>query len=212
MDTHAVSEHYDRLSGAYDRNRHPAFFARATSWVLAELGQAPRRVLEVGCGSGGYLQAMLEAGHDAFGVDLSKAMCQVAVRRLAARDPSFAGRVRQADFQETPGFEGPFDAVLFLDSWEFIERPDRAIQQLRRILRPSGTVLLMTPNPVARPLIELLERTRIKRLRPAFWFHQSSPRVIHRLFSPTFHITARGTLFWGLERWYRLELSEPLRV
>jgi len=66
-----------------------------TSWVLQELPAAPARVLEVGCGElGGLVPALVEAGHDALGVD--------------PRAPA-GERYRQCDFREV---DGEFDAVV----------------------------------------------------------------------------------------------------
>lgn len=165
-------------------------------------------MLEVGCGTGGFLELLLQAGHEAYGVDLSSEMCQLAATRLSRLNPSFSAHVRKADFQETPGFPGPFEVLLLLDSWECIENPRQVAENASKVLVPSGTVLLMTPNPAARPFIELLEKTGIKPLRPAFCFGQSSESSVRRVFSPAFRIVKKGKLYWGLERWYRLERTE----
>src|SRR5438105_91990 len=65
-----------------------------TEFVLSQLSPAPARVLEIGCGpDGGIVSALVEAGHDALGVD----------PRVPEGD-----RFRAATFQQLD--EGPFDS------------------------------------------------------------------------------------------------------
>lgn len=56
----------------------------AARFVVAQLGDEPRRVVDLGCGSGILLRALTDAGHQATGVDLSPAMLRLA-RRNAPR-------------------------------------------------------------------------------------------------------------------------------
>lgn len=205
MASNAIRDHYDSLSERYEHRRNRAFFQAATHWLLSSLGPAPKRVLEVGCGTGGYLVEMIRAGHDAVGVELSAGMCRVASERLTSIFGGELERVRQVDFQEEPGFPGPFDAIVSLDSWELFENPGTVLSRAAELLLPAGRVLIMTANPRARWLIEFLEWTGIKPLRPAFWFGQSAKSDVQRAAGNHFRIGASGTLFWGLECWYILE-------
>ena len=67
-----------------------------TAFVLSQLPPAPARVLEIGCGpDGGIVPALVDAGHDAIGVD--------------PRAPD-GERFRATAFQELD--EGRFDAVV----------------------------------------------------------------------------------------------------
>lgn len=50
----------------------------AARFVLDHVGDAPKRVVDLGCGSGEVLRALTDAGHEAVGVDLSAAMLRLA--------------------------------------------------------------------------------------------------------------------------------------
>lgn len=199
-----VRRHYDELSAVYDRDRNQRYFQRAVDRYLDLLGPAPGRVLEIGCGTGSYLIALRQRGIDAVGIDLSPRMCEVARARLAAAGVGGEGVVACADAELDFVLPGPFDRIVFMDCWEFLPEPRRALELARRALSTSGRVLILTPNALARPLIELLEALRIKSLRPAFQFGNSRVAATRRVAEGLFDVVASGTLFGALERYFVL--------
>ena len=77
---------YDRIAKVYD-----IFYESATSdipFYLSEAKKARGPVLEVACGTGRTYLRLLEAGVDAYGIDLSKGMLsKLEKRRLHAGLP-----------------------------------------------------------------------------------------------------------------------------
>ncbi|MEU6392024.1 methyltransferase domain-containing protein [Streptomyces sp. NPDC046939] len=119
---------------------------RALAAALA--GTHDATVLDVGCGDGSAaaLAARLLPGHRLIGVDWS----QDALRRATRRVP---GTVRVVRGELTGGglpfASGVADAVLFSEVLEHLVDPDAALDELRRILRPGGHLMLSTPNLAA---------------------------------------------------------------
>src|SRR6266540_3827937 len=115
--------------------------------VVAE--RRPRRVLDVGCGTGVYLVHAATAGGPkltGLGVDLDAGVVDLARRRLA--DARLAGRfdVRHADVRTAELEAASFDLVLlFQNIYYFAEdqRPD--LLRRHRGLRPAA------PPPATRP-------------------------------------------------------------
>jgi SAM-dependent methyltransferase len=105
---------------------------------LADLAGS-ESVLDIGCGNGLYLGALARRDHDGFlcGMDLSAGMLTSARARSAAP-------LLQADAQHLPFEDGSFDLVLAMHMLYHV--PDRAlaITELRRVLRPDGTSLVVT--------------------------------------------------------------------
>ncbi len=114
----------------------------------------PRRVLDVGCGTGSYLVHAATAGGpkltglgvdlDAAVVDLDAAVVDLARRRLA--DAGLAERfgVRHGDVRTVQLPAASFDLVLlFQNIYYFAEdqRPD-LLRRLRGLLAPGGALLL----------------------------------------------------------------------
>jgi SAM-dependent methyltransferase len=98
------------------------------------------RLLEVGCGYGYFLKCALDAGYDAYGIDLSPE----AVAQAQAR---FPGRVFRGLLEETPEIQGQaFDVVFASHLIEHLTEPAAFLRAAGRLLRPGGLVVLVTPN------------------------------------------------------------------
>jgi ubiquinone/menaquinone biosynthesis C-methylase UbiE len=101
------------------------------------------RVLDVPCGWGRHTRHLAEAGHQAFGADLSPAL--IARAAPVAPDAPRA-RYAAADVRALPFHDGSFDAVLnvFTSLGLFASGDEdvRALREARRVLRPGGRFLL----------------------------------------------------------------------
>lgn len=102
-------------------------------------------VLDVGCGDGtaAATAAPHLTGHRIVGVDWS----QDALRRARGR----VDHVVRGEFERggLPFPDGCADAVLFSEVIEHLVDPDGALDELRRVLRPGGHLMLSTPNLAA---------------------------------------------------------------
>jgi ubiquinone/menaquinone biosynthesis C-methylase UbiE len=103
--------------------------------VVAEV--APRRVLEVGCGTGEFAERMLtELGVELIAVDLSPRMVELtAARGVDAR----IGDVQALTFEDES-----FDCVVAGWVLYHVEALEQAILECRRVLRPGGTLVAGT--------------------------------------------------------------------
>lgn len=91
------------------------------------------KVLDVGCGIGHSFELL--APRETVGVDL---------------DPSvLAGQRRETrvgDMRSLPFAEGSFASVLSVQALEHVPDPQRAVAEARRVLRPGGVAVFVTPN------------------------------------------------------------------
>jgi len=103
----------------------------------AVLERSPRRVLEVGCGTGD-LAAELAAtpGLDLVAVDLSERMVELTRSRGV--------EALVADAQELPFADGAFDCVLAAWMLYHVPDPDRALREFARVLAPRGRLVAVT--------------------------------------------------------------------
>jgi 2-polyprenyl-3-methyl-5-hydroxy-6-metoxy-1,4-benzoquinol methylase len=98
------------------------------------------RVLEVGCGYGYFLNCALEAGYDAYGIDLSPE----AVKQAAERHP---GRVFLGSLEEVPEIqEQQYDVIFGSHLIEHLTSPGAFLETASRLLRPGGLIVMVTPN------------------------------------------------------------------
>ncbi|MEV4943530.1 class I SAM-dependent methyltransferase [Streptomyces zaomyceticus] len=102
-------------------------------------------VIDIGCGDGTAAETAgpLLAGHRIVGLDWS----QDALRRAR---PRIAHLVRgELDSGSLPFTDGCADAVLFSEVIEHLVDPDQALDEIQRVLRPGGHLMLSTPNLAA---------------------------------------------------------------
>ena len=137
-DTLINNEHSSQLG--FTSHRGAAFFCR---WLKsAELfsDASSSRILVAGCGAGheaAFLQHYLQACVDAIDVELDP-------------DNELAG-VPDLHFQEASVLDLPFesegfDAVFYHHVIEHVADPALSLEEIHRVLRPSGWMFVGTPN------------------------------------------------------------------
>jgi SAM-dependent methyltransferase len=98
------------------------------------------RVLDAGCGTGGLIRCLQpkEPNWQFTGVDWSTLACELARQRGCAD-------VRVADVTELPMTTAEFDAVVSTDVLYHVEDDALALQELVRVLRPGGVLVINVP-------------------------------------------------------------------
>lgn len=117
------------------RQRHHSLRIRLVNRAMPQGG----RVLDVGCGSGGFLCSL---GQDARwygeGVDFSESALAVA------RAQQLSVCCGQA--QDLPFTPASFEIITLWEVLEHLPYPREALLVIRRLLTPGGKLLLSTPN------------------------------------------------------------------
>jgi 2-polyprenyl-3-methyl-5-hydroxy-6-metoxy-1,4-benzoquinol methylase len=124
-----------------EQGRH-AYFLRHLHRIEKRLGPVgtPRRLLEVGCGSGVLLAAAIARGWQADALELSPGLAAAAL----AANPG--AKVTVADVSRFTAAAADYDAVLALDIIEHVLVPAMMLDNCRGLLKPGGLLLLQTPN------------------------------------------------------------------
>ncbi len=125
--------------------------ANVLTWIDG-LALAPgSRVLEVGCGAGFLSVALAQRGLHVNAIDIAETM--VTAARERAKDELLS--VEQADTAALPFANASFDLVLAIGVIPWLADPKAAIDEMARVCRPGGHVLLTADN--RRRLIYLLD-------------------------------------------------------
>lgn len=119
------------------------------------------RLLEIGCGGGAMLELMANLGWSAEGVDFDqKAVAVARSRGLEVR----LGSVEQQGYADNY-----FDAVTTSHLIEHVPDPRALLLEIKRILKPGGKLVVVTPN--GRSSGHALFRRRWRGLEPPRHLH-----------------------------------------
>jgi len=115
---------------------------QVSGWLNQATASGP--ILDLGCGNGPMMVALLSAGRDAIGIDVSMTWLVVAQRmvRDAGHVPILAAAVAEA----LPLADGVLGAVVSLDVIEHVRDVPTYVREIDRVVRPGGGVAISTPN------------------------------------------------------------------
>jgi SAM-dependent methyltransferase len=137
---------FHEFAHRYDLHTPPGHYRHDHEVVIREVlrvAPADCRLLDVGCGTGVFLEAAIAVGIDGYGIDAAPEMVEVARQRL--RDD----RVCVQRMQEISG-ENAFDAICGL-SWtihycETESELQDVLGRIGRALRSGGVLVLQVAN------------------------------------------------------------------
>jgi SAM-dependent methyltransferase len=109
-------------------------------WALAE-NVNPERILEVGCGTGHWLEELSPLAHHVHGLDFSSGM----LRQARQRSSHFHLTHGQAN--QLPFANASFDLIFCANAFHHFDQPDAAIAEARRLLRPGGAFAITGMDP-----------------------------------------------------------------
>ena len=138
----AIEEHARRkgragFPSAFDKGVHAVERILLIERLTRELrGSDPVRVLDFGCGGGGFLATGACFGFEAVGVEFSAA-------REAKRGVEFFPSLEEVEQRHPPGH---FYAVVLFEVLEHLARPLEVLRDLRRMVATGGILILETPN------------------------------------------------------------------
>ena len=101
-------------------------------------------VLEVGLGYGALASALVRRGADYHGVDIAPGPVRMVRHRIGlAGVESAERRIRQGSALELPHPDARFDRVYTIGCLHHTGDIPRAVDEVRRVLRPGGTAVVM---------------------------------------------------------------------
>jgi SAM-dependent methyltransferase len=138
---------FGSAANRYDWHTPPHHYQDDHNFVLSRLPRPPGRVLDVGCGTGVFLEKAVSAGFDASGLDASAEMVSIARGRVGS------DRVRLERMQDLAENE-VYDAIVSLN-WSFnyvnsFREAEQVLIRFFKALKPgAGLVLQIAHAPNA---------------------------------------------------------------
>lgn len=136
-----VQQHYDEVAAIYDKRydheKGRQYYGHISRQVMGGLTQGGL-LLDIGCGTGLFIERYLGSGNEAVGIDISRGM----IARARTRCPESEFLVGTAEL--LPFRTNTFDAVVSLLAFSYLQHPEAVIKDVYRILRPGGKFALCT--------------------------------------------------------------------
>ncbi len=125
----ARAQSFGAVADLYDESR-PGYPDDLVYWLV---GEEPRRVLDLGAGTGKLSAALVRFGHEVVAVEPDPAMRVVLARNL----PGVEVLAGQAESLPVP--TRSFDAVVVGQAYHWFDR-SLAVPEMARVLRPGGAL------------------------------------------------------------------------
>ncbi|WP_137288668.1 class I SAM-dependent methyltransferase [Natronorubrum halophilum] len=212
-DDPSVGDHYDAIATQWEAFTELPWKQRLL-WptvrsLLPEV--AGKRVLDAGCGDGTYSRWLADRGADVVGIDVSRAMIDVA--RAAHGDHAEFRRAEMTDALDDVG-DRRFDLVLCQHVLSHLPDLEVPYAEFVRVLEPGGTLVVSTHNPVHDFLV-VREREYPDTSAIDGWDLDAVVRPEPD--EPTYHDTEAFEIRWGGPdssnpgTYYRRSMTELLR-
>lgn len=153
LDKKQLKSYYEKKARELDEfhltYNHPSlykrsFYATRFNKVISLLNpQKKEYILDVGCGSGIYAKGLLENGSRVAAVDLANDYLK-QTKKLVGKNPDLELVV--ADATQLPFKKNTFDKVLFTEVIEHIPDYKNSLQEIKRVLKEGGVVVISTPS------------------------------------------------------------------
>ena len=106
-----------------------------------------QRLLDIGCGDGYFCLMVKSIFDDVYGLDVSKVRIMDAKKEILLRKDREGFHFEQYDTDETlPFSDNFFDAISCIATLELLLYPKQAVQEMRRVLKPGGIVVIQVGN------------------------------------------------------------------
>lgn len=131
----------------------------------------PGTLLEVGCGSGRFLNRMRNAGWNVEGIDFDPGAAAHVKRKYGIHVS--VGRLTDMQFPQAA-----YDVVAMSQVIEHVHDPLALLKECHRVLRPGGRLLITTPN--AQSLAHRRYGRHWRGLEPPRHLHVFTPAALER--------------------------------
>jgi 2-polyprenyl-3-methyl-5-hydroxy-6-metoxy-1,4-benzoquinol methylase len=152
--------YFENIIADPDKGRADGQIADFTHWLdRLESLKGKGRLLDIGCGVGIFAKMAQQRGWETHGVDISEEAVEIARSRAGVH--AIAGTLTEARFPDRF-----FDVITLLDVFEHFPNPTVELEEIGRILKDDGLILLNTPNEKA--LLRLIAHA-LHRLTFGWW-------------------------------------------
>lgn len=140
-----TKEDYNQIATSFARSREfiPEDIRNLGDWVIPG-----EKILDLGCGSGRFYKVLKEKEISYFGIDFSEKLIGIAKQKYPK------GKFQVADILNLPFPNNYFDKIYSISVLHQIPSRElriRSLEEVQRILKPGGILILRVWNVFKRP-------------------------------------------------------------
>src|SRR5687767_1793937 len=140
MNEYADDEYSSGVYSEYAKSRDLKIATARPRLAAIKQRANGKRLLDVGCATGFFMEAATEEGFEVRGVEFSTVAISLA-------RPDIRERIVRGDVNELLSREPQkFDVVTAFDIIEHVQNPAKFLQELREILKPGGVLAISSPD------------------------------------------------------------------
>jgi ubiquinone/menaquinone biosynthesis C-methylase UbiE len=136
-----IRNHYNAVADTYDihydHNRGRNYHTRLSNHLIRALPEGGT-LLDIGCGTGLFVEKYIRHGGTAVGIDISERMVCQARKRCTGCE-FIVGNGGQIPF-----CDGSFDAISSVLVFSYVKEPEEMLAETFRVMKPGGAIALCT--------------------------------------------------------------------
>ncbi len=120
------------------------------------------KALDIGCGSGVYLQEFFKMGFDCYGLDISEEMIASCGKLLNIDQNKDRVHLFQGEVEKLPFKDNEFDLVICIGVLGYLLSDEKALAELKRVVKPGGYLLINLTNMYSLADVDYAWRKKIR--------------------------------------------------
>lgn len=142
----ALAMRLSKLTGKSEVPTHPKHLIKTKIWYESFLNKK-MKILDFGCGNGTQLLKVSHCIGEGIGIDISEIYLKNATKIAYNKSISNLHFFKHDCNLKVPIKKSSFDAVVCSDVLEHLNDKVRPLQEIKRLLKPMGTLFLVVDNP-----------------------------------------------------------------
>ena len=134
-----IAKSFDSFNNYYYKNNKNYKKLDQRLKIMANLVDKNQKILDLGCGTGTLIKLLTKKNKEVEGIDISKKVVKIGQKKGL--------KIKVADLHKTfPYPKKHFDTITAGEIIEHIYDTDFFLEEISRVLKPNGYLILSTPN------------------------------------------------------------------